>query len=244
MTPSDGERPLTILSAGSLREALGEIVRLHAPTAEVTFGPAGLLRERIEEVCPFDLFLSADMGHPRRLAAQGLANDVERFVRNRICAVARASLGLDERTLLPAMADPDVKLGTSTPSADPSGDYAVEFFRRVEARHPGLGASLAAKSLPLVGGRAGPSVPEGVSAAAFLIEKGLADVFIGYATGARLLIEDPYYAVIPLPDELAPVAEYGLCLAPNAGHDAQAFRDLLLGNMGQSILTSFGFLIA
>lgn len=236
--------PLRILSAGSLRNAIGAIVRHHFPSAEVTFGPAGLLRERIEAGAGFDVFLSADMGHPLRLAAQGLATAVECFTRNSLVVVARASLGVDQESLLDTMADPAVRLGTSTRGTDPSGDYAMQFFDSVEKRRPGLGAHLAAKALPLVGGTGSAPVPEGVPAAAFLIEVGLTDLFIGYATGARPLEGDARFSVIPLPGNLAPVAEYGLCVATQAEDDARAFRALLLRDAGQGILASFGFLPA
>jgi hypothetical protein len=36
-------------------------------------------------------------------------------------------LTVDSANLLERMLDPNVKLGTSTPKADPSGDYALKF---------------------------------------------------------------------------------------------------------------------
>jgi molybdate transport system substrate-binding protein len=52
------------------------------------------------------------------------------------------------------MLDPDVKLGTSTPNADPSGDYAWEVFRRIENQRSGSLAVLDRKALKLTGGPA------------------------------------------------------------------------------------------
>jgi molybdate transport system substrate-binding protein len=43
------------------------------------FGPAGLLRERIEAGEPFDLFASANMAHPEPLVALGLAKNAACF---------------------------------------------------------------------------------------------------------------------------------------------------------------------
>ena len=50
-------------------------------------------------------------------------------------------------TLLEQMLSPDVKVGTSTPKADPSGDYAFEVFAKAEALKAGARAALEAKAL-------------------------------------------------------------------------------------------------
>ncbi len=59
-------------------------------------------------------------------------------------------------TLIDRMLDPAVKLGTSTPQADPSGDYAWEVFRRVDKLRPGSFVALEAKALKLTGGPSSP----------------------------------------------------------------------------------------
>ena len=46
-------------------------------------------------------------------------------------------MAITSRNLLERMLDKDVKVGTSTPKADPSGDYAFEVFRKAEASRPG-----------------------------------------------------------------------------------------------------------
>ena len=60
-------------AAGSLREALTLIARdYEARTGQavaLTFGASGLLRERIEKGEAAQVFASADMEHPQRLAA-------------------------------------------------------------------------------------------------------------------------------------------------------------------------------
>jgi ABC-type molybdate transport system substrate-binding protein len=43
----------------------------------------------------------------------------------------------------------DVRVGTSTPVADPSGDYAFALFRRAEELAPGARAKLESKALQL-----------------------------------------------------------------------------------------------
>ena len=64
-----------VYAAGSLRDALTEIARDHeARTGQkvvLTFAASGLLRERIEQGAPAQVFASADTKHPQRLANQG-----------------------------------------------------------------------------------------------------------------------------------------------------------------------------
>lgn len=50
------------------------------------------------------------------------------------------------------MLDPSVKLATSTPKADPLGDYAWQLFEMADRVKPGATAALQAKALKLSGG--------------------------------------------------------------------------------------------
>src|SRR6267154_3459091 len=114
---------LRVLAAGSLREVLGEIGK-HYEQATGTpvvadFGPSGLLRERIEKGEHADLFASADMGHPLKLLRDGRATRVAMFTRNTLCAVAVPQIQLTTANFLDRLLDPAIKLGTSTPRADP-----------------------------------------------------------------------------------------------------------------------------
>ena len=100
------------------------------------------------------MFASANMEHPQALASAGKSGPVVLFARNRLCALVRPGLDVTPATLLDRMLDRSVKLGTSTPRADPSGDYAWEVFRKADAIRPGAGAALERKALQLTGGHA------------------------------------------------------------------------------------------
>jgi molybdate transport system substrate-binding protein len=76
------------------------------------------------------------MEHPQALHDEKKSGPVFRFARNKLCALVRPGLVVDSATLLDRMLDPDLKLGTSTPKADPSGDYAFEVFRSSLGRNP------------------------------------------------------------------------------------------------------------
>jgi molybdate transport system substrate-binding protein len=239
------EDPIRVLAAGSLRNAFADIIGAFTTASGLAvsadFGPAGLLRQRIETGEAFDLFASANMDHPLRLAEQGLATDARRFARNRLCVLARRDLGLTLENFLSIGGDPLIRIGMSTPGADPSGDYAVEVFRRIEALHPGVGMAFLAKARPLVGGPTSPPIPAGKAAGAWMIAEGEADLFLTYQSNARLSIDDPDLAVMALPDDLSPIADYGVALNPQTGSGPSTLRDFLLSQTGQAHLAAHGF---
>jgi len=45
-----------------------------------------------------------------------------------MCVLTRPDLNIAPDVVLATMLDPRLKLGTSTPKADPSGDYALDVF--------------------------------------------------------------------------------------------------------------------
>ena len=137
-------------AAGSLKAALGEVSRAFEarnPGAKVEahFAASGLLRERIEKGEPAHVFASANVAHPARLAEAGRAEGkVTVFARNRLCALVREGLAVTPATLLATMLDPAVRVGTSTPKADPSGDYAFALFAKADAQDRAVEGFMAA----------------------------------------------------------------------------------------------------
>ncbi len=226
--------PIRIFAAGSTRAALTDFLSgWHEDTAPA-FGPAGLLRERIEGGDRPHLFLSADMRHPAMLGA-----DVRRFARNRTVAVARRDLGMTTENFLATLLRADVRIGTSTPGADPGGDYAEALFARADAVRPGAIAAIRARVRALVGGRGASLVPDGEPPARWFLRAGTVDVFTYYASNARLIADE--FDVVTPPPELMVEAEYGLIvLDPKA----QSLAEALLAPPGQAVLARHGFLPA
>ena len=142
---------LHLYAAGSLKAALGDVAAAYEAATgqhiEATFGPSGLMRERIEKGEPAHVFASADMDHPRALESQGKGGPVRLLARNRLCAIAQPGLDVSEQTLLEVMSRPEIRLGTSTPKSDPAGDYAWKLFDKAETVQPGSRSLLAAKAL-------------------------------------------------------------------------------------------------
>jgi molybdate transport system substrate-binding protein len=142
--------PMRVYAAGSLTGAFNALLDAFGTPpgsgAQTTYGPSGHLRERLERGEAADLFASADMGQPRRTAAAGHGTPVVMFARNRMCALGRERLGITPANVLDRLLDPAVKLATSTPGADPGGDYAWAVFARAEQIHPGAKAALEARA--------------------------------------------------------------------------------------------------
>ena len=139
--PAMAEETVLLHAAGSLRAALTEVAKdfeaAGVGKVQAKFGASGLLKDEIAAGAKAEVFASANMEHPQALAAEKRSGPVVLFARNRLCALARPGLEVTPASLLDRMLDPQVKLGTSTPKADPSGDYAWEVFRKAEKLKPG-----------------------------------------------------------------------------------------------------------
>jgi molybdate transport system substrate-binding protein len=138
--------PVLLHAAGSLRGALNDVANaFEAATGNkvrAKYGASGLLKDEIAEGAKAEVFASANVEHPQALAAAKKSGPVVLFARNRLCALVRPGLTVTSATLLDRMLDDKVKLGTSTPVADPSGDYAFEVFRLAEKIKAGARATL------------------------------------------------------------------------------------------------------
>ena len=244
--PAAGADPVQVYAAGSLRDALIEIARDHeARTGQkvvLTFAASGLLRERIEQGAPAQVFASADTKHPQRLANQGQWQAPVVFTRNTLCALAQGTVAVTPDTLLGTMLQPQVRLGISTPKADPAGDYAWALFQKADALQPGATARLEAKALQLTGGANSAQAPAGRNTYAWVMEQNRADVFLTYCTNAvAARAEVPSLQVVAVPEALQVGAAYGLTVRAGAPAQAQAFAQAVLQPPAQAVLRRLGF---
>jgi molybdate transport system substrate-binding protein len=141
MTDARAAEEPRVLAAGSLRQVMAEIGEHYkqatGTTVTAEFGPSGLLRERIEKGDHADLLASADMGHPLKLLQEGRATRVVMFTRNTLYGIAAPQVGLTTANFLDRLLDPAVKLGTSTPKADPAGDLYMDHVPSRRCSAPG-----------------------------------------------------------------------------------------------------------
>ena len=244
--PSPGAAPVQVYAAGSLREVMTAIAVDHeartGQSVALTFGASGLLRDRIERGANAQVFASADIEHPQRLANQGGWKAPQVFTRNELCALTSGRINATPATLLATMLQPQVRVGTSTPVADPSGDYAWALFRKAEAVQPGAFATLSAKALKLTGGPESPRPPAGHGTYAWVMAQGQADVFLTYCTNAVAAQKEvPTLKIVQVPPPLQVGAAYGVTVRERAPAAAGAFAQALLAPPAQAVFQRYGF---
>jgi len=233
-----------LFAAGSLRSPLRRLSEAFTAETgtpvEAVFGPSGLLRERIEAAAACDLFCSADVGHPEALRTAATGAPVI-FARNSLVALLRPGFEPPSDDLLTTLLDPGVRVGTSTPGADPSGDYALQLFARADSLVPDAGRRLRAKALHLTGGPPSPPPPAGRNAYAWILEEAVADVFLTYRTNGLQAARELPGLRIEQPSPALAVGSDCALLALSLSPEAVRLAFALLGRQGQTILREEGF---
>jgi molybdate transport system substrate-binding protein len=235
---------VAIYAAGSLRGVVVELSEQAGAafniTVTQTFGGSGALRERIEKGEMPDLFLSADVGSPLKLAAQGrTVVPVAAFARNRMCVVSRRSAAVSASNLVSRLLAHDVRVKTSMPVADPSGDYAWAIFDRIDQLKPGAGAILKAKAQAMMNAVATPQ-SSSQSAAAALFAAHQIDMSITYCSGSATLEKElPELTSLEVPAPLDPHPLYGMAVLSSKPEVLRLALYLLSGK-GQAIIAAAG----
>jgi molybdate transport system substrate-binding protein len=239
---------VSVYAAGSLRAAITEAAQAWQaaePNARVkfTFGASGLLKERLAGGERADVFASANLDHPQALAAAGRAAAPRVFARNQLCALVASGVVVSADTLVGRMLDPTIRVGTSTPKADPAGDYAWAMFERIEqSGHRGAFNTLSGKALQLTGGPNSPPPPSDRSVYGAVMAAGQADIFITYCTGAVVAVREvPSLRSVDVPADVNVSASYGVAQLNGASAEAGRFVDFLLAPAGQAVLARHGF---
>lgn len=241
---------LILYHAGSLSAAMKAITAAFTAqtglTVKLVSSGSGSLRQRIEAGERPDVFASADMDNPLALSKKGLAEAPSVFTRNVLSAVARTKINLTPETFLDRLLDPAVKVGTSTPILDPSGDYAWQLFDRADKVRAGSADRLKAKAIKLMGDPALPTPPQAYtkSAQSWFFETNQADLLLIYRSSAQaVLTELPnQLSIVMPPAELAVSAQYGVSTITGAKPTAAQLRNFILVDAGQKILANYGFL--
>jgi len=221
---------LSIAAAADLSFALEEVSREFRKTnrhldLEIAYGSSGNFYTQIRNGAPFQLFLSADVDYPRRLAREGLALADTLFVYGvgRIVVWAPAQSPLDPATAL--RQNSISHLAIANPQHAPYGRAAEAALRSM-----GLYDSLQPKLV----------LGENIAQTLQFVESGAADVGI---VALSLAIAPPArdkgrYWEIPL-DAYPKIEQGGVILKDSPG--ARQFRSYLLSAAGRAILKRYGF---
>lgn len=243
---------LHVYTSGSMAGVLTEIAARYTQetgqAVEITSGPAGLLRQRIERGAAADVYVSANLANAQHLAHDHLGSPAVIIARNSLCIIARSQLQLTADNLLEALSKRSVKIGTSTPGADPSGDYAWAWFASLDAAHPGAGKVLRDKAQQLVGGAVAPKIPAHTDAVTWFLQQGRVDAFVSYCSSRQPDARPAHGLVkVAIPPNLTVPVNYGMSVLlrpddPARQIEAYRFANFLLTPDAQARLPRYGFM--
>jgi len=228
--PATSTRTLAIAAAADLNFALEEVsrefTRTHpATTLQIAYGSSGNFYAQLRNRAPFDLFLSADVEYPRKLAQEGLAaaDSVFTYAVGRIVVWVPAQSPLDPAT---ALRSPALRhLAIANPQHAPYG-RAAKFALR------SLGVYDTVEGKLVLG--------ENVAQTLQFVESGSADagiVALSLAIAPAVRGRGRYWEI---PLDLYPKMEQGGVLVKDSPA-AREFRSWLLAPGGRAILKRFGF---
>jgi molybdate transport system substrate-binding protein len=230
---------LTVYGAASLKGALDQMKAAYetshpGTTLTISTDSSAALRTQIEQGAPADVFLSADVANPKKLADGGLADGgpVD-FAGNVLIVVVPTSNPAKIAT--PAdLARKGVKI-IAAGNDVPITKYATQAVGLL-AKAPGYPQDFAASYAANVVSR-----EDNVKALVAKIELGEGDAGIVYVTDANASTK---VTTMAIPDEGNVPATYaGVVVKASANAaGAHAFLDWVAGADGQKILATFGFL--
>jgi molybdate transport system substrate-binding protein len=227
---------LAIAAAADLRFALDDLVKefeaKHPATkVNITYGSSGNFFAQFQSGAPFDLFFSADIAYPQKLAEKGLgADNVFLYAIGRIVVwVPKDSPVAVDKLGINALLEPSVrKIAVANPEHAPYGRAAVaaikalNVYDRVASR--------------LVYG-------ENIAQTAQFVQSGAAEVGIlalSLAVAPQMRDAGRFWQV-PL-DAYPRMEQGGIILKSSRNLEAaRAFRDFVLGEHGREVLGHYGF---
>jgi molybdate transport system substrate-binding protein len=237
--PPGSAAELRVAAASDLKFALDQLAtEFHAEQpairVQITYGSSGNVYAQLQNQAPFDLYLSADIDYPRKLAAAGHALDtnVFRYAVGRIVVWAANKSPLDVEQLgIQSLLAPSVeRIAIANPRHAPYGAAAV-------AALTSLGVYEQVQPKLVYG--------ENIAQTAQFVQSGAADIGI---LALALAIAPPMrdagrYWEIPL-DAYPAMEQGGLILKwTKDAAAARAFRDFVLGDRGRAVLSRYGFFL-
>lgn len=237
--PEAGPLTVSVAAAADLKFALDEVVaefeREH-PHIDIrpTYGSSGTFYAQLSNRAPYDMFFSADIEYPRKLAQAGHAVEGSEFIYavGQIVVWVRNESPLDVERLGPqVLLDHTVrKVALANPHHAPYGRAA-----QAALRYLGIYDQIQDRLV----------LAENIAQAAQFVESGAADVgIIALSLAMAPALRDKgRYVIIPL--EIYPRHEQaGVILTWSPVKDAaMTFRKFVMSEHGRTILRRYGFLL-
>lgn len=233
---SSGRPQIRVAAAADLNAALGEVITRFTPKhnvdVSVSYGSSGTFFAQLMNGAPFDLFLSADVEYPRRLAERGVAVKDSLF----LYAVGRLVLWA------PASSKVDVQLR----GLQGLTDNAIRHIAIANPDHAPYGrAAMAALQNAGVLDAVRPRLVLGESVAQALqfVQSGAADAGLVAMSLALAPSVRENGRWLEIAADLYPPIEQGGAILSAAQHvDAvRAFQEFLISGEGRAILQQYGF---
>jgi molybdate transport system substrate-binding protein len=226
---------ITIAAAADLKFAMDEIVAAFkqvnpADQVEVIYGSSGKFHTQVQQNAPYDLYFSADIAYPRKLAADGLAaSEVKPYAFGRI-VLWSATLDASKMTLDSLLDAKITRVAIANPRHAPYGKRAEEALRSA-----GLWDKVEPK---LVYG-------ENIAHTAQFVQTGNAQVGIialALAVNPELSSKGGYWLI---PDNLHEPLEQGFIITKRAESNALAkrFADYMGGQAARAVMVKYGFVL-
>jgi molybdate transport system substrate-binding protein len=232
---SAAAQDLAVAAASDLQTVMPAIAerytRQTGTHVRVVYGSSGNFFTQIQNGAPFDVFFSADVGYPARLAEARLAvaGSLYKYAVGRLVVWARRDAGLDVSGGLALLADPRVaRVAIANPDHAPYGRAAVAALRQA-----GLYDRVKPKLV----------LGENISQAAQFVQTGNAQAGILALSIARAPAAQAMgvYAAIPA-DAHPPIEQAAVVLTRSANPGAaQAFLDFVKGPAIVALLEENGF---
>ena len=228
---------LRIAAASDLKFALDEVIQAYqkdhaAVRIEATYGSSGNLYAQLTNRAPFDLFLSADIGYPRKLIDAGLADPASEFLYGIgqivVWSAKDSKLAVDQRGI-ESLKDPAVRrIAIANPAHAPYG-------RAAEAALKSLGAYEAVQDRLVLG--------DNIAQTAQFVESGAADVgIIALALALAPPMRDKgRYWLVPV-DSYPRLEQGGVIMSDTRERkETEGFRAYLIDRPGREIMAGYGF---
>jgi len=230
---------LAVAAAADLKFAFDELVagfHTNQPAVKVTvtYGSSGNFYAQLQNQAPFDLYFSADIEYPRKLAHAGHALDTNVFLYavGRIVVWTPRTSPVDvERLGIQSLSAPSVKkIAIANPKHAPYGVAAVAAMKSLKVYE-----------------NAGPRLVygENIAQAAQFVQSGAADIGIialSLAIAPQMRDAGRHWE-IPL-DAYPKMEQGGIILnGTKEAAAARAFRDFVLNEHGRAVLKRYGFFL-
>ncbi len=231
-----GPNELTVAVAANFQLAMHELAPKFEQAAGVklklVYGASGTFYQQIQNGAPFDVFFSADMDFPKRLAdaGQGVRESVKPYAAGTLVLWAPRTTAVDvEKQGMEALAQPAVrKIALANPATAPYGAAAVAAMKQV-----GLYDSLQRRIV----------LGENVAQAAQFAQTGAADIaFLALSQALDPALKDAgrYWVA---PQTMYPRIEQGVVIVKASKQPANAAKLIafVTGAEGMAVLQRFGY---